>query len=89
VAHLGQAHHPRVWEGIVRALSAPAARAEALGPLREAYRAETAPERRWLLANALGAMASFVEVGDLDGIAEHRSLFRRVPPKPPHVAPAI
>jgi hypothetical protein len=67
--HLGRPHHPRVWEGIVRALSTSAARVEALGPLRDAYRVEAAPERRWLLANALGAMASFDEVADLNGIA--------------------
>jgi hypothetical protein len=87
VAHLNQPHHPCIWEGIVRALSTPTARAEALEPLRAAYRTEGDPERRWVVANAVGSMARFSEVQDLPGIAEHRPLFRQSR-KPAHAPPA-
>jgi hypothetical protein len=87
VAHLDRPHHPCIWEGIVRGLATKAARAEALEPLRRQYRTEAEPSRRWVLANAIGTMAKFSEVQDLDGIAEYRALFRQSR-KPPHAPPA-
>ena len=88
VAHLSQSHHPRVWEGIVRALSAKSARDGAFEPLKHFYVTETVESRRWLLANAIGAMAKFTEVKELPGIKQYRVLFNK-PRKPPHHPPAI
>ncbi len=88
VAHLSQSHHPRVWEGIVRALSIKRARDGAFESLKRCYVAETIESRRWLLANAIGAMAKFTEVKELPGIEQYRAVFNR-PPKPPHRPPAI
>lgn len=88
VAHLDRVHHPRIWEGIVRALSVRHARDMALTRLVRVYRAERDAGRRWVLANAIGSMARFSEVADLDGIEEYRALFRqsrkpkRMPPAP-------
>ena len=75
VAHLTQPHHPRIWEGIVRALSVSRAREFALEPLKQAYKKEPASDRRWILANAIGTMAKLREVQDLDGIAQYKALF--------------
>ena len=88
VAHVSESHHPRVWEGIVRALSAKSARDGAFESLKRFYVKETVESRRWLLANAIGAMAKFTEVKELPGIKEYRALFNR-PRKPPHRPPAI
>jgi hypothetical protein len=77
VRHLHQQHHPRIWEGIVRALSIRHAHDLALPALMERYAVEQASDRRWLLANAIGSMAKFAEVAHLDGIAEYRPLFRQ------------
>ena len=88
VAHLSESHHPRVWEGIVRALSVKRARGNAFESLKRFYVTETVESRRWLLANAIGAMAKFTEVKELPGIKEYRVLFNK-PPKPPHRPPAI
>lgn len=88
VAHLSEPHHPRIWEGIVRALSIKRARDLAFESLKRFYVAETVESRRWLLANAIGAMAKFTEVKDLPGIKEYRVLFNK-PRKPPHLPPAI
>jgi hypothetical protein len=87
VAHLERPHHPRIWEGIVRALSTKEARTGALEALRAHFRSESEVGRRWLLANALGSMARLAEVRDLDGITEYRALFRQSR-KPAHVPPA-
>jgi hypothetical protein len=88
VAHLSEPHHPRVWEGIVRALSAKSARDGAFESLKRFYVAETVESRRWLLANAIGEMAKFTEVKELPGMKEYRALFNK-PRKPPHRPPAI
>ena len=88
VHHLLQPHHPRVWDVIVRALSSKAARDDALEPLKQLYRSEANPSRRWVLANAIGSMALFTEVADLPGICEYRALFRQTR-KPAHIPPAI
>jgi hypothetical protein len=88
VAHLSEPHHPRVWEGIVRTLSIKRARDGAFESLKRFYVAETVESRRWLLSNAIGAMAKFTEVKELPGIKEYRVLFNK-PRKPPHRAPAI
>jgi hypothetical protein len=87
VRHLNRPHHPRIWEGIVRALSSKRARDGALEPLRQLYRTETDNDRRWLIANAIGSMARLAEVRDLEGIEQHRALFRQSR-KPPHAPPA-
>lgn len=86
-AHLTQSHHPRVWEGIVRALSVKHARA-ALSRLSDAYRAEQLQSRRWVLANAIGSMARLAEVRELPNIDEYRALFRQSR-KPAHRDPAV
>jgi hypothetical protein len=88
IAHLSETHHPRVWEGIVRALSTKSARAGAFESLKRFYLTETVESRRWLLANAIGEMAKFTEVKELPGMKEYRSLFNK-PRKPPHRPPAI
>jgi hypothetical protein len=76
VAHLSRGHHERIWQGIVRALSVAHARGAALGVLSDLYRAETDRNRRWLLANAIGAMAELEEVRDLPDIEDYHSVFR-------------
>lgn len=88
VAHLSEPHRPRVWEGIVRALSIKRARDGAFETLKRLYRTETIESRRWLLANAIGTMAKFTEVKELPGIEKYRTVFNR-PRKPPHRPPAI
>ena len=88
VAHLSESHHPRVWEGIVRALSIKSARDGAFESLKRFYLAETVENRRWLLANAIAAMAKFTEVKELPGMKEYRTLFNK-PRKPPHRPPAV
>jgi hypothetical protein len=88
VAHLSEPHEQRVWEGIVRALSVKSARDGAFESLKRFYVTETIESRRWLLANAIGAMAKFTEVKELPGIKQYRVLFNK-PRKPPHRPPAI
>ena len=88
VAHLSEPHRPRVWEGIVRALSIKRARDGAFEALKRFYAAETLESRRWLLANAIGTMAKFTEVKELPEIGQYRTVFNR-PRKPPHRPPAI
>jgi hypothetical protein len=88
VAHLSESHRPRVWEGIVRALSIKRARDGAFESLKRFYAIETVESRRWLLANAIGTMAKFTEVKELPGIGQYRTVFNR-PRKPPHRPPAI
>jgi hypothetical protein len=88
VAHLSESHHPRVWEGIVRALSIKGARDGAFESLKHFYVAETVESRRWLLANAIAAMAKFTDVKELPRMNEYRTLFNK-PRKPPHRPPAI
>jgi hypothetical protein len=88
VAHLAQTHHPRIWEGIVRALSVKHAREVALAPLVAAYRSEADESRRWMLANAIVSMARYSELSDLPGIEQYRALFRQSR-KPPHRYPAV
>jgi len=75
VRHLDLPHHPRIWDGIVRALSTQEARAGAFSRLTQLYGAETDPARRWVLANALGSMAKFKEVADLPDIQRYKDLF--------------
>ena len=77
LVHLRRDHHPRIWEGIVRALSVRHARDLALSTLAELYAVEGSEDRRWLLANAIGSMAKFAEVAHLDGIAQYRPLCRQ------------
>jgi len=77
--HLTLTHHPRVREGLIRALAYSHLRAQALEPLKEFFRSESDPDVRWLLANSLAAMAKYREVSDLVGIAEFRGLFRLTP----------
>ena len=77
VAHLRQHHHPRIWEGIVRSLSVKHAHDAALPTLAELFTMEESRDRRWVLANAIGSMAKFAEVAELEGIDEFRPLFRQ------------
>lgn len=82
-AHLPRPYDAATWERIVRSLTRREARA-ALAPLAWAYRIERDPARRWLLANALSAMATFAEVGALPEIAQYESLFHAGGLVPPH-----
>ena len=86
IAHLPRNYAPPVWESIVRSLSRPEGR-PALPMLCWAYRIERVPARRWLLANAIGAMAKLGEVSDLPDIATYEALFRPGM-VPPHRRPA-
>jgi hypothetical protein len=86
VSHLDQPHDPRIWETIVRALSVRHAHDAALPRLSQLYSAEKDPDRRWILANAIGAMAKLREVRHLPGIDQYHALFRQSY-KPAHVAP--
>ena len=88
VRQLSESHQPRVWEGIVRALSVKSARDGAFQSLKRLYVTETVESRRWLLANAIGTMAKFTEVKELPGIEQYRTVFNR-PRKPPHRPPTI
>jgi hypothetical protein len=76
VRHLDTPHLRNVREGVIRALGVPAARALAFEPLRAAYRVESDPTLRWVIANALAGMARFEEVRELPGIDEYAKLFR-------------
>jgi len=87
VRHVELPHHAHVWEGMVRALSTRAARTKGLEPLCRLFRTEADPDRRWLLANAIGSMSRFAEVQEMPGMAEYRALFRKLR-KPPHRPPA-
>ena len=75
VVQLPRNHAPDIWERVVRSLSRPTAR-PVLPMLRWAYRIERDARRRWLLANAIGAMARLEEVRDLAGIEAYEPLFR-------------
>ena len=75
VAHLPRPYAPSMWEKIVRSLARPEAR-PALPMLCWAYRIERVATRRWLLANAIGAMARLSEVSDLPDIAGYAPLFQ-------------
>ena len=74
VAHLSRPYAPDIWEKIVRSLTRPDAR-PTLPMLSWAYGIERDTARRWLLANALSAMATFAEVSALPGIEAYQSLF--------------
>jgi hypothetical protein len=77
VRHLSLPHVPVVREGIIRALSRSDFRAVALEALREGFRQSTEHSERWLLANALAAMARLPELEpQLPGISEFAELFR-------------
>ena len=53
VKHLSMDHHPRVREGIIRALTDKDANSAASKALLHEFESETDPELRWILANAL------------------------------------
>ena len=60
VAHLDVRHHPRIREGIVRALTVDDGGQEAESALLQAFLAESSPALKWFLANALWtAMSRF------------------------------
>lgn len=75
VRHLSVEHHPRIREGLIRALGIPSAREIAFDQLCDAYRRERDPILRWVIANALSGMARFEEVAELPGIHEFADLF--------------
>jgi hypothetical protein len=75
VQHLNVEHHPRIREGLIRALGIPSARGIAFDLLCEAYRKERDPTLQWVIANALSGMAQFEEVAELPGIQEFVALF--------------
>jgi hypothetical protein len=73
--HLNVEHHPRIREGIIRALGIPSARGVAFEVVCDVYRSERDPTLRWVAANALSGMARFEEVAALPGIEEFVALF--------------
>jgi hypothetical protein len=79
--HLTQSHTPVIREGLLRALAYSHLRAPALGGLKDLFRAAHDPGERWLIANAIAAMAALEDVRDLSGIDEYAKLFKRTPPK--------
>ena len=87
IAHLPRPYAPPIWESIVRSLTRRDAR-PALPMLCWAYSIERSAPRRWLLANAIGAMATLAEVSGLPDIETYEALFRPGL-QPPHkrVAP--
>ena len=87
VSHLNHPQPPAAFEAIVRSLSRSDARA-ARPALERVFVAEDEPNRRWLVANAIAAMAKLKEVSHLPGMSEYAKLFHRTPPKPPHRPPA-
>ena len=77
VEHLSHDYHDRIREGIIRALSIPAAR-EIAGPtLMQQFPLTADPNMRFVIANALSQMYRYSEVDQLEGISEHKGLFRR------------
>jgi hypothetical protein len=77
VRHLSVEHHPRIREGLIRALGIPSARHMALDPLCNAFRKERDPTLQWVIANALSGMARFEEVAELPGIQQFADLFSK------------
>lgn len=62
VEHLMEPHHPRIREGVIRALTEKAARDSASDSLIQALQSETEQSHRWCIANALETMLSKPEV---------------------------
>ena len=60
---------------MIRSLGVPDARGIALEPLCNAYLNERDPNLRWVIANALSAMARLGELTHLPGIEEYSALF--------------
>jgi hypothetical protein len=75
VRHLGVPHLPSVREGIIRALTIPSARSQALHPLIEHFVNESEPALKWVIANGLSAMATLEELAGIQGIEEFSDLF--------------
>lgn len=53
VEHLGTTHHPKIREGIIRALTESGANEVASEALLREFESESDPNLRWVLANAL------------------------------------
>src|SRR2546427_10098759 len=79
--HLELPHIPAIREGLLRSLAYSHLRPSALGHLKARFRATVEPGERWLVANAIAAMASLKEVADLPGVAEYAKLFKHTPRK--------
>jgi len=75
VRHLRIDHHPKIREGLIRALSVPSARVIAFEILCDIFTKERDPNLRWVTANALAGMARFEEVKSLSGIEAFAALF--------------
>ena len=75
VRHLDQQHLPSVHESLLRCLSISTARSGAFDWLRRRFLVELDPNLKWLIANALSAMARLDELRELPGIEEYRDLF--------------
>ena len=75
VEHLRRQYHPRIREGIIRALTVRHARELACPPLVAAFKSETEPNMRWVIANALSVLSSLDELRDVAGIAAYADLF--------------
>ena len=75
--HLVREYHERIHEGILRALSVPAAKQLVGDSLIAEFQNESDPNMRFVIANALSQMYLFSEVSHIGGISEHKALFRR------------
>lgn len=70
VAHLKLPHHPRVREGIIRALTEKNAKDIASAVLLDELSKETDQSLRWVIANALLSMLSISEIESYPEIEE-------------------
>ena len=75
--HLKRKYHKRIREGIIRALSLPAAREEVGQSLIEMFSLEPDEHMRFVIANALSQMVAFADVSQAEGISEYKSLFSK------------
>ena len=81
LGHLGRPHLPVIREGILRALAYSHLRQGALSSLKDLFSGATEPGERWLIANAMAAMATLKELSELAGINEYAGLFKHTPSK--------
>src|SRR6266566_4055211 len=74
--HLELPHIPAIREGLFRSLAYSHLRSSALDHLKAHFQATVEPGERWLVANAIAAMATLKEVADLPGVTEYAKLFK-------------
>ena len=74
--HLELPHIPAIREGLFRSLAYSHLRSSALDHLKAHFQATVEPGERWLVPNAIAAMATLKEVADLPGVTEYANLFK-------------